>query len=182
MKNKTRVDFSETIGKTVNGDSIPKYVVIEMMNQGSVVPKYIKIGDKTLMENGKKVYNKKYRGKKDWVGYIRTDEVIHGFGLNDKLKSTIHIEVTLAVNEDALEFYKHALIWDNSEVNKEREVKLETNLLLIETNTSSIEIIVNSEEFYCKIREVYIENKISGIQIDLDIPKINFLEGIRPKY
>lgn len=139
-------------------------------------PNSITIGDPSYFEEfkgsnrlKKLVYDKSFRGKSDWIGYVKVSEynnksTFHGKEFNF---NTCEIDIFFAPNKELLELFKENKCYKNHR-EKIIEIGVDTAEYIISMGNAMSTISIGSDGFMGSVSEIYNGKKLEGILIELN--------------
>lgn len=150
------------------------------------MPKKINVGDPMYYEhfNGtelkKLVYSKNYRGKSDWVGFVKVTKKEDSFEFDgeDVPYEDIEIDICFAPNEKLLDVFKRGHIL-KSHKEKPLEIGVDSACYIIGINENEVQIDTMGDGFWGQVIEVYSGSKLDGILINLSAGEYNEFDMIK---
>lgn len=151
-----------------------------------VMPKKLYIGDPMYFEEyegaklNKLVYNKNYRGKSDWVGFVKLTQKEDSFEFEGKeiTYQDIEIDICFAPNQKLLEIFKRGNIL-HSHKEKPLDIGVDTACYVIGINDNEIKINTMGDGCWGQVLEVYNGSKLDGIMINLSTGEYNDLNRLK---
>ena len=149
--------------------------LIQQISKNIGMVKNIKIGDPMYFEEFKNsplldtlVYDRRFRGKGDWVGFVSIKEFEDSFDAEygPVTLSYIDIELSFAPNEELLNIYKRGLHYSYQKV-KPQQIGVDTASYTISINDITSLIRTGTDGYLGDIFEYYNKNKLEGIYISL---------------
>lgn len=145
------------------------------------MPTEISIGDPLYFEEGEKefVYDKKYRGKKTWVGNIRLreEEVTCDFDGKPLKIIDINASIIFAPTPKMLELYNRGKVYAAQKC-KDTEIGVDSASYEFCTNNGYEKIHTGADGFWGSVTEVYTGSKLEGILIDIGFPDLMTYEEV----
>lgn len=157
--------------------------VLRKYSQSVQFPKKILIGDPSYFEEGitQYVYNKSFRGKKDWVGTVEVLDEVYKVDLDEDHKdidlNTNTIRMIFSINDDMLKLFENGKCKKYHRIS-ETVIGVDTACYDIRINDNYTNVLTGGDGEIGDVLELYNGKKLEGIIITISTSAVLDYENI----